>query len=71
MSELRPDTLAVRGGLTRSGFEETSEALFLTSGFVYATGRGRRGRLRRSRSTASSTPGTATRRSRCSRSGCA
>jgi O-succinylhomoserine sulfhydrylase len=35
MSELRPDTLAVRGGLTRSPFEETSEALFLTSGFVY------------------------------------
>ena len=37
MSELRPDTLAVRGGLTRSPFEETSEALYLTSGFVYAT----------------------------------
>ena len=34
---LRPDTLAVRGGLTRSGFDETSEGLFLTSGFVYAT----------------------------------
>ena len=33
----RPDTLAVRGGTTRSGFEETSEALFLTSGFVYGT----------------------------------
>ena len=33
--ELRPDTLAVRGGLTRSGFEETSEAIWLTSGFVY------------------------------------
>ncbi|EWT01733.1 O-succinylhomoserine sulfhydrylase [Intrasporangium oryzae NRRL B-24470] len=33
----RPDTLAVRGGLSRSGFEETSEALFLTSGFVYET----------------------------------
>lgn len=32
-----PDTLAVRGGLARSGFEETSEALYLTSGFVYAT----------------------------------
>ncbi|KNX37401.1 O-succinylhomoserine sulfhydrylase [Luteipulveratus halotolerans] len=32
---LRPDTLAVRGGLARSGFEETSEALYLTSGFVY------------------------------------
>ena len=31
----RPDTLAVRGGLSRSGFEETAEALYLTSGFVY------------------------------------
>jgi O-succinylhomoserine sulfhydrylase len=35
MRELRPDTLAVRGGLARSGFDETAEALFLTSGFVY------------------------------------
>ncbi len=33
----RPDTLAVRGGLARSGFEETAEALYLTSGFVYQT----------------------------------
>ncbi|MFV0464043.1 MAG: O-succinylhomoserine sulfhydrylase [Nostocoides sp.] len=33
----RPDTLAVRGGLTRSGFDETAEATFLTSGFVYAS----------------------------------
>ena len=33
----RPDTLAVRAGLSRSGFEETSEALYLTSGFVYET----------------------------------
>jgi O-succinylhomoserine sulfhydrylase len=32
---LRPDTLAVRGGLLRSGFDETAEALYLTSGFVY------------------------------------
>jgi len=32
---LRPDTLAVRGGLSRSNFDETSEALYLTSGFVY------------------------------------
>ncbi len=32
---LRPDTLAVRGGLARSGFEETAEALYLTSGYVY------------------------------------
>ena len=31
----RPDTLAVRAGLSRSGFEETSEGLYLTSGFVY------------------------------------
>lgn len=32
-----PDTLAVRGGLRRSDADETSEALFLTSGFVYAS----------------------------------
>ena len=32
----RPDTLAVRGGLERSAFEETSEALYLTSGYVYS-----------------------------------
>ena len=37
MKELRPDTLAVRGGLARSTFDETSEALFLTSGYVYST----------------------------------
>jgi O-succinylhomoserine sulfhydrylase len=30
-----PDTIAVRGGLSRSGFDETAEALYLTSGFVY------------------------------------
>ena len=30
-----PQTRAVRGGLARSGFDETAEALFLTSGFVY------------------------------------
>ena len=32
---LRPDTLAVRGGLRRSTFDETAEALFLTQGYVY------------------------------------
>jgi len=32
---LRPATLSVRGGLTRSNFAETSEALFLTQGYVY------------------------------------
>ncbi|MEO9220576.1 MAG: O-succinylhomoserine sulfhydrylase [Mycobacteriaceae bacterium] len=31
----RPDTQAVRGGLARSDFQEMSEALFLTSGYVY------------------------------------
>jgi O-succinylhomoserine sulfhydrylase len=31
----RPATQLVRGGLHRSGFGETAEALFLTSGFVY------------------------------------
>ncbi len=32
---LRPATQLVRGGQMRSGFDETAEALFLTSGFVY------------------------------------
>jgi O-succinylhomoserine sulfhydrylase len=32
---LRPATLLVRGGTARSNHDETSEALFLTSGFVY------------------------------------
>ncbi|MEZ0491990.1 O-succinylhomoserine sulfhydrylase [Kineococcus sp. TBRC 1896] len=31
----RPDTAAVRGGLARSPFEETAEAMYLTSGYVY------------------------------------
>jgi O-succinylhomoserine sulfhydrylase len=33
----RPDTQAVRGGLERTPFGETSEALHLTSGFVYSS----------------------------------
>jgi O-succinylhomoserine sulfhydrylase len=33
--DLHAQTLAVRGGLARSGFDETAEALYLTSGFVY------------------------------------
>lgn len=32
---ISPQTLAVRGGLARSGFFETSEAMYLTSGYVY------------------------------------
>lgn len=34
---LHPDTHAVRTGLARSGFGETSEALYLNSGFTYAS----------------------------------
>ena len=33
----RPQTRAVRGGQIRSNFDETSEALFLTSGYAYAS----------------------------------
>jgi O-succinylhomoserine sulfhydrylase len=33
----RPETQAVRGGLYRSEYDETAEALYLTSGFVYRT----------------------------------
>jgi O-succinylhomoserine sulfhydrylase len=36
-SDFGPDTLAVRGGLIRSGFDETAEALYLTQGYVYET----------------------------------
>lgn len=35
MNDWQPDTVAVRAGLSRSGFGETAEALYLTSGFVY------------------------------------
>jgi len=34
---VRPDTLAVRGGHDRSDFQETSEGLFLTQGYVYSS----------------------------------
>jgi O-succinylhomoserine sulfhydrylase len=33
----RPRTLLVRGGLKRSEFQETSEAIFTTSGYIYKT----------------------------------
>lgn len=33
----KPATLLVRGGTERSGFDETCEALFMTSGYVYRT----------------------------------
>src|SRR5262250_810708 len=35
--ELDPATILVRGGATRSAHDETCEALFMTSGFVYDT----------------------------------
>ena len=35
--ELHPDTLSIRAGLSRSGFGETSEALYLNSGFTYTS----------------------------------
>ena len=34
---MRPDTGLVRGGLTRTAFDETAEGLFLTSGYVYGS----------------------------------
>ncbi len=34
---LDPATILVRGGATRSAYDETCEALFMTSGFVYDT----------------------------------
>src|SRR4051812_32763132 len=33
----RPRTQAIRGGLRRTNMNETAEALFLTSGFVYGS----------------------------------
>jgi O-succinylhomoserine sulfhydrylase len=35
--KLRPATQLVQGGINRSGYGETSEAIFLTQGFVYAS----------------------------------
>jgi O-succinylhomoserine sulfhydrylase len=34
---LRPRTLMVRGGTRRSGNSETSEAIYMNSGYVYAS----------------------------------
>jgi O-succinylhomoserine sulfhydrylase len=36
-AELDPATILVRGGSERSAYEETAEAMYLTSGFVYGT----------------------------------
>ncbi|HYD67526.1 O-succinylhomoserine sulfhydrylase [Azospirillum sp.] len=37
VANLRPRSKLVHGGTRRSGFDETSEALFLTSGYVYGS----------------------------------
>jgi O-succinylhomoserine sulfhydrylase len=62
-------TIGVRGGLLRSGFEETAEAMYLTSGYVYSSAaeaeKAFTGEIDRY-----VYPATATPRSRCSRSGC-
>ena len=42
----RPRTVMTHGGLMRSQFMETCEALYLTSGYVYSKRRGSRARLR-------------------------
>ena len=52
LADLHPDTLLVHGGTLRSSFGETSEALFLTSGYVYnnaAEAEARRPRARQRR----------------------
>ncbi len=43
--EWAPETQLVHGGTLRSQFGETSEALFLTQGFVYDVRRAGRGPL--------------------------
>jgi O-succinylhomoserine sulfhydrylase len=45
MEGWRPETLLVHGGTMRSAFAETSEALFLTQGFVYASAEEAEGRF--------------------------
>ncbi|NND01738.1 MAG: O-succinylhomoserine sulfhydrylase [Acidimicrobiia bacterium] len=37
MTDWNPATVEVRGGLQRSEFDETAEALYLTSGYVYSS----------------------------------
>ena len=37
LDPLHPETAAVHGGIVRSRFEETAEALYLTSGYVYGS----------------------------------
>lgn len=37
MTDWGPDTAAVRAGLSRSAFDETAEAMYLTSGYVYSS----------------------------------
>lgn len=63
-------TIGVRGGLLRSEFEETAEAMYLTSGYVYESAAAAERAPSPARSIGMCTPVTATPRSPCSRSGC-
>ena len=62
----RPETHLVHAGTLRSQFGETSEALFLTQGYVYDSSRRPSG-ASRTRTRASSIRASPIRRSRCSR----
>ncbi len=65
-----PETQLVHGGVLRSQYGETSEALFLTQGFVYASAEEAEGALHRREPRV---PVFAVRqpdRRRCSRSAC-
>ena len=64
----RPETRLVHSGTIRSEFGETSEAMFLTQGYVYDTAEHARP-ASRAKTPATSIPATPIRRSRCSRSG--
>ncbi len=64
---LRPATRLVHGGALRSQYGETSEALFLTQGFVYDTAEAAEARFKGT-SRASSMRASAIRQSPCSNS---
>lgn len=67
-ASLRPETLLVHGGTTRSQWGETSEALFLTQGFVYQSAEQAAARFL-GEDRASSIRASPIRQSRCSRTG--
>ena len=64
----RPETQLVHGGVLRSQFGETSEAMFLTQGFVYNSAEQAEARSK-TKTQASSIRAFRIRPSRCSRIG--